>query len=127
MSRILIYDARGNRADWLQRLEGESQGLVVCGAREAMLNALAGDRPDALIYVLGDLPLDLGVLRLVRRIAPALPIIVLGGPTGLEARRRVQDLRPVYFGFLPPDAAELREAVRGALGHESPVRPARAS
>jgi len=83
-----------------------------------LFDALTLHRPDLIIYVLGDLSLDLGVLWVVRHMSATLPIILLGGPTGIEARRSVQELRPVYFGVFPLEPAELSEAVRGALSHE---------
>lgn len=118
MSRILIHEPRHDRHEWLQGLVAGGHDVVVCSGRKALFDAMALRRPDVMLYVLADLPLDLGVLGLVRRMAPALPIILLGGPTELEARRSVQELRPVYFGMFPLDPAELSEAVRGALGHE---------
>jgi len=118
MSRILIHEPRHDRHDWLQALAAGGHDVVVCAGREALFDAMTLRRPDLIVYVLADLSLDLGVLWVVRRMAPALPIILLGGPTGLEARRSVQELKPVYFGMFPLDPAELSEAVRGALGHE---------
>ena len=41
---------------------------------------------------------------------------MLGGPSGLEARRAVQDLKPVYYGVFPLEPAELSEAVSAAVG-----------
>ena len=118
MSRILIHDPGRAGHDWPQILAAGGHDIVVCTGREALFDAIALRRPDLIVYVLGDLALDLGVLWVVRRIATALPIILLGGPTDLESRRSVQELRPVYFGMLPLDPAELGDAVRGALSHE---------
>lgn len=119
MSRILIHEPRRNRQDWCRCLAEEGHDVAVCTGREALFDALVARRPDLMIYVLADLPLDLGVLSVVRRIAATLPIILLGGPTGLEARRSVQELKPTYYGMFPLEPAELSEAVRGVLGHES--------
>lgn len=118
VSRILIQEPRRDRHDWQQLLAASGHDVVVCTGREALFDAMALRRPDLIIYVLGDLALDLGVLWVVRHMAGALPIILLGGATGLEARRSVQELKPVYFGVFPLDPAELTEAVRGALSHE---------
>lgn len=119
MPRILICESRRSRQDWCGGLVDEGYDTAVCAGREALFDALAARRPDVLIYVLGDLALDLGVLWVVRRIAPALPIILLGGPAGLEERRSVQELRPAYFGMFPLEPAELSDAVRGVLRHDS--------
>jgi DNA-binding response OmpR family regulator len=117
VSRILIHDPRRGRHDWCRLLEQEGHDVVVCTGREALIEALAARRPHLIVYVMSDLPLDLGVLWVLRRIAATLPIILLGGPTGLEARRSVQEVKPVYYGMFPLEPAELRDAVRGALGH----------
>jgi hypothetical protein len=116
VSRILIHEPRGSRREWCRHLAEEGDDLVVCTGREALFGALAASRPDVIVYVLGQLPLDLGVLWVVRRIARTMPIIVLGGPTGLEGRRCVQELKPTYFGMFPLEPAELSEAVRAAVG-----------
>ena len=76
---------------------------MVCSDREALFDALTERRPDCLVYVLDDLMLDLGLLAVLRRVAPRLPFIVLGGASGLEARRSVQDLKPTYYGMFPLD------------------------
>ena len=87
-------------------------------------DALAARRPDLIVYVMDDLTTDLAVLSVVRRAAARLPIILLGGPAGIEVRRSVQEIKPTYFGVFPLEPAELRDAVRGALGHPSgPPRP----
>lgn len=91
---------------------------MLCAGREALFDALALRRPDLIVYVMDDLATDLGVLAAVRRLAPALPIILLGGPAGLEARRTVQELRPTYYGVFPLEPAELRDAVRGVIGRQ---------
>jgi hypothetical protein len=67
--------------------------------------------------VLGELDVDLGTLWALRRVAPTLPIILLGGPAGLEARRSVQELKPTYYGVFPLEPSELADAVRGVLQH----------
>jgi len=118
MSRILIYEPCRTRQEWCRRLAEEGHDTVVCAGREALFDALAARRPDVIVYVLSDLSLDLGVLCVVRRIASTLPIILLGGPVGLETRRRVQELQPAYHGMFPLEPAELGEAVRGVLRHE---------
>jgi DNA-binding response OmpR family regulator len=118
MSHILIYEPRRGRQEWCRTLAEEGHDVVIRAGRESLFDALAARRPDVIIYVLGDLPLDLGVLWVVRRIAPTLPIILLGGPAGLEARRSVQEVKPAYYGLFPLEPAELSDAVRSVLRHE---------
>lgn len=116
MSRVLVHEARHHPDDLSGVLSAEGHDVVLCTGREALFEQMAARRPDVLVYVLGELPVDVAVLSLLRRVAPRLPIILLGGPSGLEARRAVQDLKPVYYGVFPLEPAELSEAVRAALG-----------
>jgi|SRR5262245_7291213 len=120
MSRILVYEPHSGDPEWSQHLAADGHDVVVCAGREALFDAMALRRPDLVIYVLGDLALDLGVLWVVRRMAATMPIILLGGPADLEARRSVQELKPTYFGVFPLEPAELEDAVRGALAHRPP-------
>lgn len=117
VSRILIHEPRSTSDECRALLVGQGHDVVVCGDRESLINALAQQRPDVLVYVLGALEIDLGVLTVVRRAAPKLPLILLGGPADLEARRSVQELKPTYYGVFPLEPSELSDAVRGALGH----------
>jgi hypothetical protein len=116
MSRILVYEPRPDDDDSRSLLAGQSHEVVVCRDRESLFASVAQRRPDLLIYILDDLVIDLGVLSYLRRAAPTLPFILLGGPTGLDARRSVQELKPTYYGVFPLDPSELSDAVRGALG-----------
>lgn len=116
MSRVLVHEARRHPDDFTGLLAGQGHDIVVCAGREALFDQLAERRPDVLVYVLGELTVDVAVLSLLRRVAPRLPIVLLGGPSGLEARRAVQDLKPVYYGVFPLEPAELSEAVSAALG-----------
>lgn len=119
MSRILICEPRNPGEDCAPLLAGEGHEVVVCAGRQALFDALAVRRPDVIVYVMDDLAMDLGALSVVRGMAATLPIILLGGPAGLEARRSVQELKPTYYGVFPLDPAELRDAVRGALSHRN--------
>jgi len=119
VSRVLVHEARHTHDDFYRQLQSDGHDVVVCTGREALFDQLTERRPDALVYVLGDLVVDLAVLSLLRRMAGKLPIILLGGPAGIEARRSVQELKPVYYGVFPLDPAELSEAVSGALGHHN--------
>ena len=116
MSHILIYEPRAAHEDWASLLANKGRDVRVCPNRESLVSSLGDRRPDVLIYVLGDLLEDLGLLRALRRMAAVLPIILLGGPTDLAARRSIQELRPTYYAVLPLERSELDDAVRGALG-----------
>jgi len=123
MPRILIFEPRRHCNECRRMLEDEGYDLVICQDRFELFDALAEHPANAVVYVLGKLSLDLDLLALVRRVAPSLPVIVLGGPAGLGTRRSMQDLRPTYYGVFPLDHAELRDAVRGAIasrGRDTP-------
>jgi DNA-binding response OmpR family regulator len=115
MSRILIHEPRPASHALGSMLAARGDEIVVCRDRHTLLDALIDHRPDLVVYVLNAPLVDLAVLSLLRRVAPSLPLILLGGPAGLEARRSVQDLNPTYFGVLPLEAHELTDAVSGAL------------
>lgn len=121
MSRILIHEPPECHDDCLTLLAGKGDEVIVCQDRESLVGALADRRPDILVYVIRDLTDDYGLLRDLRRVAPMLPIILLGGPNDLASRRNIQELKPTYYGVFPLEASELSDAVRGAL-HRGPSR-----
>jgi len=115
VSRILIHEPRPTSDECRSLLAGEGHEVIVCRDRESLFDAMAEERPDVLVYVLGNLELDVGVLTVVRRAATQLPLILLGGPSDLATRRSVQDLKPIYNAMFPLEPSELSDAVRGAL------------
>ena len=115
MPRILVHEPDPNHDDAFALIASKIEDVVVCRNRESLVGALGSGRPDVLVYVLSDLAEDLGLLSQLRRVAPTLPIILLGGPTDLSARRTFQELKPTYFGVFPLEASELKDAVQGAL------------
>lgn len=117
MSRILIHDPRRTSDERRSLLFREEHEVVVCGDRESLIGSFAQRRPDILVYVLGDLEIDLAVLTVMRRAAPRLPLILLGSPADLEVRRSVQELQPIYYGVFPLEPSELSDVVHGALAH----------
>ena len=116
VSRILVHASHPTCEGGRELLVGEGHDVVVCEEREAFLGAMTGRRPDAVVYVIDDFPFDLRVLGVLRRIAPSIPLIVLSAPAAIQDRRRIQDLRPVYYGVLPLEGGELVDAVHAALG-----------
>lgn len=117
MSRILVFEPRRAIDDFQALLRGQGHDIVVCPDRESLFGAISDRRPDLLVYVMDELGTDLGVLSLLRRVSPTLPIILLGGPAGLEARRSVQELKPTYYAVFPLEPRELSDAVHGVLHH----------
>lgn len=115
MSRILVQAPRLTCDAAVAELADDGHHVVACESCEALFSALAERRPDVLVYVLQELGIDVAVLSYLRRLAPTLPMILLGSSTGLAERRSIQDLKPTYYGMMPLEPMELSEVVRGAL------------
>ena len=132
MSRILIHQPNPDQDEPLSLLEAKGHEIILCRTREALVVALTDRKADVLVYVFKDVADDVPLLAHLRRIAPTLPIILLGGPDDLAWRRSIQDLKPTYYGVFPLESFELRDAVRGVLERArlateaSRLRPARA-
>jgi DNA-binding NtrC family response regulator len=105
----------------LVRLEDEGFVVVRCRNCEDLLERSIERRPAALIcQVRPRSPQDLGMLKLLRRVHPEVPLVLLSTEASLDMQRAVQPLRPTYFAVLPIEEHELSDAVLGALrrGHE---------
>lgn len=99
-----------------EMLAAEGFDLVACQDGRALLEEVMHRLPDAVIYALGpDCGEDLGVLRLLRRAAPDVPLVLLAAEDSLDTRRSAQPLRPIYFAVGPVDGTELRDVVHAAI------------
>lgn len=97
-------------------LEAEGFELISCPDAHALLEAVMHRQPDAVVYALrADCREDLGVLRLMRRAAPDVPLVLLAAEDSLDTRKLTQTLRPIYYAVCPVDGAELRDVVRTAV------------
>jgi CheY-like chemotaxis protein len=97
-------------------LEAEGIQLVPCPDARALLEEVMLAVPDMVIYALrADCREDLGVLRLMRRAAPDVPLVLLAAEDSLDTRKITQSLRPVYYAVCPVDGAELRDVIRTAI------------
>jgi len=97
-------------------LEAEGFELVSCADAHALLEEVMHRPPDAVVYALcADCREDMGVLRLMRRAAPDVPLVLLAGDESLDTRKITQTLRPIYYAVCPVDGAELRDVVRSAV------------
>lgn len=113
--RILVCS--NGRTDALcEALPDPSLEVVACSTCEAMLEE-ALQRPPDLILCRQGTPgtADPATLRLLRRLAPDTPLVVLTESTSLQALRAVQEFRPVFFVLEPSEPAELCEIVRAIL------------
>ena len=97
-------------------LEAEGFELISCADAHALLEEVMHRKPDAVIYALcADCSQDMGVLRLMRRAAPEVPLVLLAAEDSLDTRKITQTLRPIYYAVCPIDGAELRDVVRSAV------------
>jgi DNA-binding response OmpR family regulator len=97
--------------------------LVSCADARALLEEVVHRIPDAVVYALSpDCHEDLGVLRLMRRAAPDVPLVLLAAEDSLNTRKLTQALRPIYYVVCPIDGAELQEVIRTAVSRRG--RPA---
>ena len=114
--RVILYEPATNGEASLMTL------LPACGCQalatataEQLVDAVTRDPSQVVLFVLApDRPDDLVTLRLLRRVAPGLPLVIVAAEATLEARRVIQDLRPVYFAVRPVDTEELHDALCAA-------------
>jgi DNA-binding NtrC family response regulator len=115
--RILVFDRIGGldrRA--LALLEEQGLDVVSCRSGQVLVEEIVQRAPRAVLFGLRpDSTEDLGVLQLVRRAAPDVPLILLAAEGSLHTQRLVQDLRPIYYAVCPVEPTELRDAVHAAL------------
>jgi DNA-binding response OmpR family regulator len=123
MPRVVVH-ASAAPADHpvLSQLEAEGFELVTCPDARTLIEEVMQRVPDALIYALpADCREDLGVLRLMRRAAPNVPLVLLATEDSLETRRTTQALRPIYYAVCPIDGAELCQVMRNAVARRGRV------
>jgi DNA-binding NtrC family response regulator len=107
-------------------LDREEFNTRVCRDGETLLEEIVQRRPDVVVYCLRpEQSEDLGVLRLLRRISPDLPLVVMASSGSLFMQKQVQAFRPVYYGVCPMDRGELEAAVRAACLRSAPEVGAR--
>ena len=115
--RVVVYES-GCPEEGLPAamLEGQPYELVVCPTLRGVLEQIVGDRAGALVFALcGAENAIPSALRLVRRAAPGLPLVLVVRDETLPVRRELQAFNPIYCAVYPPDPHELSEAVQAAL------------
>ena len=87
-----------------------------CTDEESLIEVAAEVRPCAIVYELQhQLPVDLAILALVRRVLPCVQLIVVAGEFAEQAVRALRAVNPMVLGTGPIDRSELRSAVRLAV------------
>lgn len=118
MSRVLLCHCQPAEE---RALLDDDVSFVCCEESEEMIEEVALRPPDVVVYeVRPESASDLAVLRLLRRVAPRVPLVVVGGdataPWDIPT-----DLAPLLRSPLPVQEAGLRAAVRHALGRAASV------
>lgn len=98
----------------LVALESCEWTKTACRDGAALLESVVERMPGAVVVALED-DRDLGILPLLRRLAPRVPLIVLTHSGDLRLQRILREVRPYYCDVVPFDADELREVVRLAV------------
>ncbi len=87
-----------------------------CTDEETLIEVAAALRPSAIVYELQhQLPVDLAILALVRRVLPHVPFVVVAGALAEQAVRALRAVNPTVLTCDPVDRSELRAAVRLAV------------
>lgn len=83
---------------------------------DTLLEDVLALQPDVVVYELSDSATpELGILHLMRRVAPDVQLVLVAGDESLDTQRLVRELRPVYYAVQPVDGEEIVDAVRAAL------------
>jgi hypothetical protein len=112
MSRVMLYHCQAAEE---RALIADDVSFICCDDCEEMLSEVVLHPPDVVVYeVRPESASDLAVLRLLRRVAPRVPFVLVG-----EGHAPTWDvpaeLAPLYRSPLPVEADGLREAVHSAL------------
>jgi DNA-binding NarL/FixJ family response regulator len=109
--RILVC-CNGSTEALCEALPDASFEVVACATSEAMLEEALQRPPELILCRQSDrFVVDPATLRLLRRLAPGAPLVVLTESTSLPALRLAQEFRPVHFVLEPSEPAELAEIV----------------
>jgi len=117
MARVLLCQCADRMARELtEALADEGIAVIACPSGEQLVESLLREQPEAVVHVLRPDPHeDMALLRLVRRVAPDIPLILLAESGSLEIQRQLIELRPIFYDVVPVGPADLVDAVRAAI------------
>src|SRR5438105_2991726 len=105
MSRVMLCHM--DRADERALLPGDLD-LMSCDPEESLVDQVALHRPDVVVYEVREgSDADLAVLKLLRRMAPRTPLVVVADEQS-PVWHTPADLRPLYYAPRPIERDELR-------------------
>lgn len=117
-SRVICSSCLDADEPALLALERHGYRVGRCADPAALVECVMTNGADLAIVRLRGQATDgdqMAMLRLLRRVAPELPLVVIGEGDSIVAERAVRALQPKYLALAPADPQELVEAVRGAL------------
>jgi len=122
---VIVSEPRGlDEPPLASQLNPEAYDVVWCNEEADVLDQLIQRRPHVLVFALAaQCQRDLALLFLLRRVAPAVPLILVAATASLETQKMIQDLRPTYYVVRPVDRTELHEAIAAAIAQHA-RRPA---
>jgi DNA-binding NarL/FixJ family response regulator len=122
---VIVSEPRGlDTTPLASQLDPGNYDVVWCNEEEDVLDQVIQRRPHVLVFALGaQCQRDLALLFLLRRVAPAVPLILVASTASLETQKMIQDLRPTYYVVRPVDQTELHEAIAAAIAQHA-RRPA---
>jgi DNA-binding NtrC family response regulator len=112
MSRVMLFHCQAAEE---RALLDEDLSFVCCDDCEELLSEVVQHPPDVVVYEVRPASVsDLAVLRLLRRVAPRLPFVLVGEGQA-PAWDVPAELAPLYRSPLPVERRGLRKVVRSAL------------
>lgn len=123
--RVSLRECPGCPPGGLARVLREGPfDVEACASGEALIEMALRRPPEAVVYVIRpESDSDFAVLRLLRRVLPEVPLVIVACEPSLALQAMVRELRPVYYGVQPLDGDELRTAVADALRARRPSQP----
>lgn len=103
-----------------QFLENEGCVTVHCSSHESLLEEIVRSPVDAVVF--GFAPpcsLEPALLRMIRRLLPDTPLIIVARDATLEMERMFREYRPLFVAVPPWDRSELRDVVRAIRAHRA--------
>jgi hypothetical protein len=101
-------------------LEAEGAVTVRCSSHETLLEELVRHPVDGIVF--GFAPpcsLEPMLLRMVRRLHPDTPLVIVAPDASLEMERMFREYRPLFVAVPPWERSEMRDVVRAFRAHRA--------
>jgi DNA-binding NarL/FixJ family response regulator len=106
------------RLSALEALRAAGFSVETCGGT-CPIECVIERPPDVLIYAVDPArDWECAALRMVKRLHPLLPLVVVTSDGSVDERLRFDPLRPAYVAVDPVDPDELADAVHALIGRD---------